>query len=1391
MPAAHAQRLDGNSASNPIYIADSPTASDSLKRLPELIALDNLNEASRLVDQIITELGDRLIESSNPGVYIHVRKRIHEFVLDEPFLLKTYRTHITPPAQSWLEQGDWNRVARDAWLTKPGFIASLHQAQSLIESAHFHAGSRLLFELESHPDASELSDLAFPLSVLAAKYIDSDDSWSLADRWARLADLHPADRESLPVSSADRAGPAPINSLVWRMDNPSKPVTLEGIVPGALGQAALTPESELDHIQNPDQPRLSGANWDPTAWVSPVVSGNMLYTNDGITISCFDRFTLRPIWRMQSNQGDADLPITPDARARLGRIIEDATTVTVVGEELFVPAGIPRSGERTGDDRLFKLDANTGQLRWAVDIHKLDDSLINASIRGPVVVDEGVVIVGARTNNRRQRLINFAVIGIDSATGELMWIRQIASAGSLPFQQIGQLAHAPALSNGIIYWTDHIGLGFAIEAATGNVIWARSLPPPDLYARSSRPSFSNNAPVITEHGIFTLTTDGTKVIQLDKLTGEIIATRAAEPVGESLYLLAVKDQIACVSPYRVTYYPAARFQSGATIKSALLGGTKGIRGRIVIAGDQLIVPVESGIEILNPARSQSTTQIKLDAYGNILVLDGQVIVVDEMNVSSFLAWDTASNMLKERVGSDPASAITLAELAFRAGRIDEIVPSINHAISVVRAQPRDKRTKLNDQLFSVVLDMVDPTSRSTNQSITISPEHQSEILNHLGTLAQSHQQVVAHRMALGAWKNRRSDAPGAIRAYQDILDQPALGSSMWEGTGIAVRGGLEASRRIGTILDTLGFSPYQEFDQLAHTERTFLDSTTNPSSLEQLARRYPWSTITPKVWLDVSDLWNQQEQISAAINAAGEGLDAARSLEQLGVKVDQGTIDLLAERAITGMIAINRAKDAESLASSLIQSFPELTIRIAGEIITRDQIALKAQAAAQLPQLGDSFIRDDSPLLLTGSPIKPATRIDQGGVVLYAPQLGRVEYVRAGRNVFETVWSRRSKTNETPIIPWQDSTRTLILWPEGSDTQDTGTLEAIETTTGRTIWTVSNIRTDLADKSSRIPDEIARIDSTFTSPAHGPVQINQLLLATDGHTVIVTDRVGRAIGFDLFSGEQLWRTDLPANRIHDLDLAGGVLGVCGLSIVDRAIHQREGSVTSVVASLDPRTGEAIQVIDRFGQLPRWVRVGIDGNLFVATAERIVAVNTKGGDIDWVLNNENLAESTSGWVLGNQLVVLADNTDMWTLSLGEGTKSTRPLDLRGRVINNGWVRVRSMINSFIIAGSKGFVAFDHNNDLIANDPIESQNTMVDVAFGAGRIVFVESPQSDGDKSITQLYLLNQSDARLLDTTKLSIPMVVDRTPISVTAITGGVIVGYNEVSVFVRTEQAIR
>ncbi|MGV6815116.1 MAG: PQQ-binding-like beta-propeller repeat protein [Phycisphaerales bacterium] len=1356
---ARAQQLGLEKVENPVYLADSSTAKDSLLQINDLLSRDNLDQAVRLVDQTITTYGDRLIESGEPhsdDLFIPVRDRMNRFVLDHPKLLSASRRMLTPSAQTMLSDGQWARVYSTRWFTKPGYVAGLHHAQVLIENAHFDEGLRSLEELKNHPDYS------------------GDD-----ERFTRLVSL--AHRMIETSSHAD--------------DQPAA-LHVDGIVPEALATEFITPKPEIGQLQPISQPRLTGANWDPSSWIMPTANTNAIFTNDGITISCFDRYTLKPIWRLQTAQDRSELPFTQEARARIGRVIEDASTVTLVNNTLYLASGVARNGSRSGDDRLLKIDANTGEIQWGVEIQTLDPSLHEASIRGRVIVDEDTVIVGARTNNRKKRLVGFSIVGIDAATGKRRWVRALASAGALPFQQMGQLAHSPILHRGTIYWTDQIGLILAIESATGHVRWARTLPSPDVYARSNRPSFAVSTPVITDDGLFALTSDGSQIMQIDPDTGSILGSRLADPVGEALYLLAVGDSIACVSPSMMYFYPSAQFTTVNPRKSAYLGGSSGIRGRVIVWGNQLLVPTNNGLQMIDEDRPLVAVPLPLKHTGNILALNGQIVVVDEMNIASYLSWQTAQATLQARIQSDPSSAITLTQLAYRANKPIETIAAADQAMRIVQSVDQPQRTTLEAELFDVIEGMLNDANTpgasgtDTQPSSVLDVGQQRVMIDHLAELASTHRQVVAHRMALGTWNELHGTKKQAIAAYQDILDQPALSRAMWQGSGIAIRGGIAAARNIGDILEDAGYQPYESLSAIAESERSFLPESPSSASLELIALQYPFAKITPRLWLEMAQRANESHQTSEAIHAAKSGLDRASMLDRLGVAPDQPTIDALAEIAISGMIANNQAHEAQTLANSIGNEFEHLTLRINGQTITQDQIIEMGKLANHTPVLGNRFARTSPSLLIPGSPIKPAIRIDRSGVVMHSPQNGMINYIRVGRGAYESAWSRQSMVLVQPAIPWQDEQQTIVVWPIDSQPDSTGSIESIQTTTGDTTWIINTIREELAQDSTRLPDQLARLDGMFETPLVGTAPINQILVVADGRTVIVSDRIGRAMGIDQHSGNILWKHDLPANRIFDLDLTGSILGICGEMVIDQPNEQQAGAQVPIAASLNPRTGEVTQLVDQLGEYPRWVRADSHNNLILGTLTNIISLEPGSGNINWIYNDPLLEETQGAWIANNQLLVEDADNDLWSLNLDQSDPKAQRLELRQRLTNRSWVHVRSSLDEVLVASDRGFAGFDQSQQLIASDPISTNAGMIDVAWGLDQLVMVEQPDFNAyethQHSTSKLYLMDHHTGMLLDEVALSVPSSIRRSPQSVTAITGGVIVGFYEVSVFVRT-----
>lgn len=1379
---AQARQIVPGSTQNPIYIADSPIASDALARAAELIAQDNIDEAVRLCDEIIRTHTDRLIlaYADHPDrVHIPVRRRVNAFILANPELLKSYRRQITPVAEVWIDDdSNWPLARQLAWLTEPGLTASLRRAQLLIEGGRFHAGLSELDQLETHPDIATHRARADTLRNLAMRFVDTPP----------------------PIAPP----PHRASAFIWD-DHPQDPVILEGIVPGVLARSPLTPSTQLDLGDQATPSRLSGASWTPTPWAMPLVEDQSLFINDGYTISCLDRFTMRPVWRVQTYDPSIEIPITRDARARLGRLLEDKASVTSDGRgSLFVTPGVPRNSQSDPITDVVRLDARTGTQRWRVDITTLDPALSGASIRGPVVLDQGTLVVTARTNNRRQRLLSLSVVGLDSATGRVLWIQPLASAGSLPFQQSGQLAHTPVVRDGVAYYTDLMGFGAAIRIATGEVIWARPLPAPDLYSRSNRPVFAGNAPVINPHGLFIVISDGTRILRVDPASGHTLADRPVDAIADAYYLLPIDDdRFVSVSDDRISIYDAARFDTTSPRRSTRLSGEDaaqaGIRGRVVVSGDRVLAPVHEGVRVIDPDDPDRPELIALDATGNIAALDGQIVVTDQIEAMSFLAWRTASALLEQRIGTDPGAAITIADLAHRTGRTDEILPSVERAMGVINAQPIDERATLRDALFEVVLSVVrgpqrPPTAGDTPDSTAIRSNHLEQLgqervgalLIALGELARTHDQGVAYRMELGTTEEQYRDYEQAVLAYQGVLDQPALRAAMWQGPEIAVRAGLEATRRIGSIIEREGFGPYRGADDLARAEIQYLGDDATPEQYESLAQRFPWSTTTPQILLRASERYGQERRVPSSIEAARMGIERLERLGAMGQPIDQTVLSALADRLISGLSETNRARDAHNAARALLEAHPDLPLTQRGRPIALDQLASAAGNAEIRPILGPRFISDPSPLLVTGSPLRPANRLDPGGVLLYAPQLGRLQYARAGRNVFEPFWDRTAPGTQPPVAVWQGPTRVLIFWPESVEMGDSGTLECIETSTGRVAWSRENIRTTLEQGSPRLPDNEARTDTLISIPAQGAQPITQLVVACDGQSVVVTDRIGRAMGVDLYSGDPLWQRDLPLNRVHDIDLRNGSLGVCGVMVVDRAQDQRNGSTTPVAALIDPRTGETGQTTKRFGHQPRWVRVGTRSHLFVASTLRISAFDTERGTLDWVVNSEDVADSLGAWVTDSHLLVLSDRGALWAMDPSDGSRLPQPIDSHARITSRGWVRLIPEVGRTTLIGNAGLVTFGTQQQTLGVDARPENSQLFDIAWGRDHAVSLSEPRIVGETIETTLSILDHQSAELLDTTTIALPASIGRRAHTIVPVNGGVLVGFGEVSVFVRT-----
>lgn len=1408
---------------NPVYLADAPIATETIDRAVALSAQGSFAEAARTLSELILEHGDRLTpDQSIQGVMIPVRRRINAMLMDDPELLKAYQRINNPKARRLLDEGEFIEAAHSYWLTEAGCVGALNYAQVLIESGRISSGLRLLDQLTLHPDASSNAQRAMELSRLVVRAQSSQRAKDNLDRWSSISGLDAGILE--PFNGPARSDPPRTSMLSSSIDSGAQTLRLDGIVPRPIASARLTPPSTDEGLLSDVQTTNSGAVIKPKPWSMPVVSGDTLLTNDGVTISSFDRFTLRPRWRLKttSTESEDQDRTSSGIRSRIARTIEDLSSVTISDGVVYAAAGLARTGGRTGDNRLLALDIDTGVVLHETTLDELDPDLAGATIRGSVIVDNDTLVVAARKNLRRERLVALSLVGIDRRTFERLWIREVGSAGSLPFQQTGQISHSGMLDEGVLYWTDIMGLVCAVETSTGQTLWARAQPSADVYTRYEREPWTISTPVVHGDSVYVLDVSGQMISKLDRETGEVKSSTRAISNGDGLYLLEMGGGLACVGRTVITLHSFDQFAfSKPKLMTPTGDGRSVIQGRVIASGESLIVPIESGLVVLDTTRTGVRQTISLERSGIAVALDGQILIADENHVSSYLSWDIARLILSSRVDelNDIHAAITLSDLAYRSDHHDEILPAIDRAISMLRttlpgnttipgntAIPgNNNRTirEARDRLFSITLDMVglpnDRTDRvnpSTDGMDTprVSQATRSDLLKRAGMIARSPEQTLAHQMTSGAWAVALGEINEAVGIYHGILQDPALSAGLWHGSGLAIRAEIESTHQLNKIVDEYGRGVCEVFDVLARAEIDELNGQdgliADAQEYEQLARRFPWASTTPSAWEHAASRWSESANAAAAVRAARSGFDAVERLSEHGVATAQATLDSLGSELIGGLLDSQRQSEASRLATKLARTYPTMTITMNGQPIDASTLSVGLSSGLPAPALGKRFVAEQSPTMIAGYPIKSPIRSQFDTVVMFAPQLAQARLVRFENQRPEVLWTRQAESAEAPTVVVHNDFQTVLMWPPSNDDSESGSIESIDTMTGETRWKVDAIGGKLIEQSARRPDDAARIDGQFISPTEGVVRLEQIMTVSDGSVLVLVDRVGRGMGIDLLTGQPLWNEDLPINRVHDLDSSSGVVGITGMWYVD---HDADTGVVAErsprIASIDIRTGQTIQLLDKQTSTPRWIRVAPSGNLIVGTSQRIMSVSTRGGTLDWVIRNDGLINTNAGWIVDDTLIVLDEFVGIWMIGLQDGKLPQVTADTAGRILERGWIDLKLRDERIAVIGSGGLGIYDHDGQTLGLDPDEGSWPYIDAAWGAHTIAMVQRASSEDNLTMhIPVSLLDLTNARLVDSIELTLPAEIQRQPTSAQGANGVVVIGFGEVSVVLKAEE---
>ncbi len=1330
-------------ALNPVYPDDAPVARETLQRVAEFVA-SNPGQAVHELQRLLEDQGERVVwVTGSAGVYMGVRAQVHARLLSEGKLLELYRSSEEPVAAKMLERGEIAEVERTRLLTPSGFEAALRLAQMDVEDAHFEAARLVLEQLESHPDrgasaeASRRRDAAAILT-LVARYIDRPEVWERAERWSLEAGAPMGERPkpfprpaivSAPVQGVGNVVGVPPKDAV-----PAHPLWNERLEPTPL-------PDEPGGMHEPDAPPEQVAE---NGWVFPSVVGDTLYVNDGSFVTARDRYTLRPKWSVlpvsDGNGDDPYLPRRSAATRSTGRQVQDFSSVSVQGRTLVATMGLAQGNAREGSSLTLAIDVPSGRVLWSVDVARLDPALDGASVRGAALIDPiegGTVVLLARKPSQGRRTITLYMVGLRLETGDLRWVRPIASAGSILYSQADRrIGWTGLLDAGVVYAVDPLGVIGAVESETGRVRWVRTVPVPTTFspngADASMP-WQWGEPLPDGNAIVTLTPDRMQVLRLDRSTGAILSRRSAHELGDPLYLLRAGDHLVCVGADSATIVAMGSIADG-TVRRIAMAPKGEVRGRVMATSESLLAPRGDGLAIFSLADVDAPPRVlPLERGGNVIALQDQLIALDAVNLHSYLSWEIADRLLTKRINDEPGNpepAVTAAQLAYHAGHPDRITAAADVALKAIEHDP-ERFAGERERLFGVLSEMVEASqARWSGDAAKRDAAHDGlaaldlpwmgEVITRLGRSARTPSERVTHLLALGRFQDASGKGALAAEAYQRVLEEPALAATSVHAGMVTIRADLEATRRVRLLVQEQGAAAYGAFAAEAAQKLAAL----SPGSLEDLqtlARSFPAAPAACAAWLRIAEMHEGAKRSQETLSALREAMDVAEVVRD--DNDPQGApLGEIVGRLATALRNQDRTFSAAQLLSRVREQMPGLALTDHGRAI--DDAAMLADLRSRLgklqrlPRVGSQVRGEPQPVPEWA--IMPAqSRANVGRaceqVMMISPRNTRVALwggSSGGGGAMEPLWSR-STSKGTPLLLRYDAEAVDLIWdrlPEHAPNELVGqgpdgpTIERIGALDGKTRW--------MSPPLSRLLPSLANEQDP---------RREGLVIGIGDEGVVVFDRAGRGACLDAQSGRVVWARQLPNFIVSDIVVGGGVVGVGGGEGDSMRGRRSRGQVLVI----DSRTGEVRHKFEQAGSVVRWLRLaGTEANvagdpgaargtalaLVAGFGNAIMSVDPISGRTNWTIGGPGapaVSNSSEAWAMGERLFLLDSGRSLWMVPLATGQVPLRPLELGDRLAGASQLDATALPNGrTAFTSERGMCIVDASGKIVGSDAITS-------------------------------------------------------------------------------------
>jgi outer membrane protein assembly factor BamB len=1405
-------------------MADSPAAAETFLRVRDHLASGNLDEAVRVLQTLLDTAGDRVVPSqTDPDLFVGVRGQVHRTLLATPALLKRYRELQEPVAGEMLAANAAEEAERTRLLTPSGYEAALGVAQRRLESAQFEAARLTLAQLLTHPDHSrERARQAGALMADVARYLDREEVRAAATALAGEP-IGPAPSVAWPplakVAGVSPLDPAPVVELRAMLGKPLRSVPVGSEIAGLPLDEGAAGTGSVNDDRLPELAR--------ELRIMPTAAGDTLYLNDGATITAWDRISLSRKWQA-TPAPLPEVPLTDEEQQRIitrrqypgsGVGLEEPSSVTVQGRTAVATTGDAFAGGRERDPRVHAIDALTGLVRWSADVARLSPDLAGVSVRGPAVIAEGVAIVGARRNMPERRLLSLHLAGLDLLTGRLLWSHMVGSAGSLPWSTRSvHVTDLTLLDRGLVYRADMLGVIGAYEAVTGRPVWVRRMPPQPAQAPDLSAPWQMHGPILHGGAIIVLSPDRQQVVRLDALTGEVLGATRTERLSTPppQYLLKVGDQLAAVCDDRIVLCPIDDLESDQVRTSEIIP-EPGIRGRVIAAGSRLLVPVVTGIRVIDAAApGEPGESVELDSPGSVLSLESQIVVVDDAFIHSYLQWEVAERVLSQRMSDDPADpapAVTLTELAYRAGQEGRILGAADAALAAIEGAPGDPardsaRKRLFESLHTMIAASQEPAGAlapADEGPATLriaDPELVGALVDRLGRAAQSLDERVSFLLTLGRLQERMGRPELAVETYQEILDDPQLARATWTGPRLSVRGELEATRRLERLVAQEGPQLYAAQSGRAEEAMAAIFDPRQPApdarALAALATQYPLAGVAAELWSRAADAVLAAGSPQSVIGALESGLEAAERTP------GSTWAPVLAGRLIAEFERRAQFAAAGDVLRRFRQRNPGVAIVIDGQPIDADVLATRlgerlaarhrrarvgeprsdgiqallgwmilepviADPAAGAP--GALVLKSDREVAIWGpGDQQPAEVPDQGAAGEAPGDPSASAPISAGE--LRPIWRRVIEPDMVDLVRVLDDA-VLFFFPS----RQNSALELVGLNPAQTRWRADLFTTPIADAAAQhrrlLPQPDAQVaDESMRS-------LSDLIVTMDDRTIVAIERGGRAMAIDATSGEVLWHAQAPLDRVVDADLSSGTLVVGGDQAV-LAPGPAAGAGAAVVSwrpefvVLDARTGAEQQRLPQpqsRGAI-RWLRLTGPGTLIAGLETVVLSLDLATAQANWVISDYRLASNRDAWIFDDRLYLLDRERHLWLASVSEGRMRPEPLEApRSRLGGIREIRAFALDDDTTAFSSyQGVLLYANDGALKGIDAIGGFDAVLPPVPAEDRLVTIssmpENRRPDGEL-VYSLHLLDTTSAMLLQT----VPIILGAPPRTILLLDG--------------------